>query len=200
MHAFLISIERRLAWVEREHSAADAPVDWTQPRLAFADEQDDWTPEDIAGLGAETGLTRDSELMWLRRLQSLAREAATIETKTETLARLLKRTREPVLVFSEFRDSVALLNARLAPCHPLALLHGGMSDDERTASIARFISGDARVLLATDAAGQGLNLHARCRWVVNLELPWTPSRLEQRAGRVDRIGQSRRVHITRCRR
>src|SRR5262249_39330722 len=50
------------------------------------------------------------------------------------------------------------------------------------------------VLLATDAAGEGLNLHHNCRIVVNLELPWNPVRLEQRIGRIDRIGQTRRVH------
>ena len=52
----------------------------------------------------------------------------------------------------------------------------------------------ARLLLATDAAAEGLNLHHRCRLVVNLELPWNPMRLEQRIGRVDRIGQQRTVH------
>ena len=50
------------------------------------------------------------------------------------------------------------------------------------------------LLLATDAASEGLNLHRRCRAVVHFELPWSPARLEQRTGRVDRIGQPRRVH------
>jgi hypothetical protein len=50
------------------------------------------------------------------------------------------------------------------------------------------------VLLATDAASEGLNLHQHCRIVVHYELPWHPMRLEQRAGRVDRIGQAKRVH------
>ena len=50
------------------------------------------------------------------------------------------------------------------------------------------------LLLATDAAAEGLNLHHRCRLVINLELPWNPMRLEQRIGRVDRIGQRRTVH------
>ena len=50
------------------------------------------------------------------------------------------------------------------------------------------------VLLATDAAAEGLNLHHHCRLVVNLELPWNPMRLVQRIGRVDRIGQRRTVH------
>ena len=60
--------------------------------------------------------------------------------------------------------------------------------------LRQFVSGDARLLLATDAASEGLNLHHRCRLVINLELPWTPVRLEQRIGRVERIGQARRVH------
>ena len=49
-------------------------------------------------------------------------------------------------------------------------------------------------MLATDAGSEGLNLHANCRVVVNLELPWNPVRLEQRIGRVDRLGQTRAVH------
>jgi hypothetical protein len=65
---------------------------------------------------------------------------------------------------------------------------------ERRAAAEAFTTGTARLLLATDAASEGLNLHRRCRLVVNLELPWTPTRLEQRVGRVDRIGQERRVH------
>jgi hypothetical protein len=52
------------------------------------------------------------------------------------------------------------------------------------------------LLVATDVAGQGINLHQRCRWVISLELPWNPARLEQRIGRVDRIGQRHRVHFT----
>ena len=55
-------------------------------------------------------------------------------------------------------------------------------------------AGAADLLLATDAGAEGLNLQGRCRLVVNLELPWNPIRLEQRIGRVDRIGQTRTVH------
>ena len=65
-----------------------------------------------------------------------------------------------------------------------------------TAAIAvgRSPSGAADVMIATDAGSEGLNLQGRCRLVVNLELPWNPIRLEQRIGRVDRIGQTRTVH------
>jgi superfamily II DNA/RNA helicase len=61
--------------------------------------------------------------------------------------------------------------------------------------LEQFAAGAVRILLATDAAGEGLNLHQSCRLVVNLELPWNPMRLEQRIGRVDRIGQRRTVHV-----
>ena len=62
------------------------------------------------------------------------------------------------------------------------------------AALNTFAAGRRAILLATDAAGEGLNLQRACRTVINLELPWNPMRLEQRIGRVDRIGQHRTVH------
>jgi hypothetical protein len=67
----------------------------------------------------------------------------------------------------------------------------------RAAALAQFASGHARVLLATDVAAEGVNLQHACRLVVHVELPWSPARLEQRNGRVDRLGQGRRVHVWR---
>ena len=75
-----------------------------------------------------------------------------------------------------------------------AELHGGLTRTDRLAAESSFVAGDSTVLLATDAASEGLNLHHRCRCVVSLETPWSPTRLEQRIGRVDRIGQHRCVH------
>jgi hypothetical protein len=93
-------------------------------------------------------------------------------------------------VFTEFRDT--LLD--LAAGHPESLhLHGGMSAAARAAVQERF-NREGGLLFATDTAAEGLNLHGRCRLVVNFELPWNPARLEQRIGRVDRIGQPRPVH------
>jgi hypothetical protein len=106
------------------------------------------------------------------------------------LARLLRRIEEPAIIFTEYRDTLRHMRDLVAP--GAALLHGGLSRDERRAALASF--GPGGLLLATDAAGEGLNLHHNCRIVVNLELPWNPMRLEQRIGRVDRIGQRRRVH------
>ena len=76
------------------------------------------------------------------------------------------------------------------------MLHGAQSPAERASAIDGFRRGDASVLLATDVASQGLNLQERARWVISVELPWTPARVEQRIGRVDRIGQMRTVHAT----
>jgi hypothetical protein len=69
--------------------------------------------------------------------------------------------------------------------------------DVRRSVVDAFNDGALDVLIATDAAGEGLNLHHRCRLVVDIELPWNPLRLEQRIGRVDRIGQQRIVHAIR---
>ena len=108
------------------------------------------------------------------------------------MLRRLGRLHEQAIVFTEYRDTLLHLRQHLS-CD-CAVLHGGLTRDERRMQLERFTTGRCRVLLATDAAGEGLNLHERCRAVVNLELPWNPMRLEQRIGRVDRIGQKRRVH------
>jgi superfamily II DNA/RNA helicase len=95
-------------------------------------------------------------------------------------------------VFTEYRDTLTHLAGQLT-ADPV-LLHGGMPARQRRAAAAAFTHGSAVLMLATDAASEGLNLHTRCRMVINLELPWMPLRLEQRIGRVDRIGQTRTVH------
>jgi hypothetical protein len=105
----------------------------------------------------------------------------------------VRRIEEPTIVFTEYRDTLQHICAELDEFGPLTL-HGGLTSRERAEVIGRFNGGETSLLLATDAASEGLNLHHRCRFVVNLELPWTPLRMEQRVGRVDRIGQARRVH------
>src|ERR1019366_2763502 len=106
--------------------------------------------------------------------------------------RFLDRVHEPVIVFTEYRDTLVQLRAAIRA--PAAVLHGGLDRAERAEALGDFIDGRRAILLATDAAGEGLNLHHTCRIVVTLELPWNPMRLEQRIGRVDRIRQRRTVH------
>ncbi|MGE3178395.1 MAG: DEAD/DEAH box helicase [Vicinamibacterales bacterium] len=131
----------------------------------------------------------------LRLLLDAADAAVSADSKLRVLGRLLRRLSrlgESVLVFTEYRDTLLHLHATLG--REAALLHGGMTREERRDALEAFTSGRCPLLLATDAGGEGLNLHARCRCIVHLELPWNPVRLEQRIGRVDRIGQRRVVH------
>ena len=181
-----LSIRRRLDLL------AGAPRS-TQLVLPLGEEEplgDDVDDETLAapGLG-------DAELE-RHLLEGIARAAgrAAAESKPAFLLRMLRRMREPAIVFTEYRDTVARLHERLtAAGHDVTLLHGGQGPAERAHAQARFNAAGG-VLLATDAAAEGLNLHERCRLVVHYELPWTPARLEQRAGRVDRIGQCATVH------
>jgi superfamily II DNA or RNA helicase len=138
---------------------------------------------------------RGGELAMLDALAVLARRAAQDPSKWRVIVRVIRRTSEPVICFTEFRDTLRALVDRLDGEASVTTLHGGLDRAERREAVARFTSGDVRVLVATDAAAEGLNLQARCRVLVNVELPWSPRVLEQRAGRIDRIGQQRQVHV-----
>ncbi len=180
------SIERRLALLAEDGLSVD------QLSLPFGEPAVDDNAPSMA-LMAPGLLDRQDERLRLAGLLALATRASHFESKLHAIRRLFRRTIEPAILFTEYRDTLAHVAAHL-PDVDIVQLHGGLTSTERTTAIRRFTAGDARILLATDAAGEGLNLHQRCRLVVNLELPWTPLRLEQRIGRVDRLGQSRRVH------
>jgi superfamily II DNA or RNA helicase len=166
----------------------------TQPALPWEDPDSADADLDDRML-ATTGLSDvREEVEWLERMAVLAHLAQSRSSKAAAIRRLLSRTSEQVLVFTEYRDVAQHISAMLSDVSSIAVLHGGLSPRERRSVVDSFNRGLVRTLVATDAAGEGLNLHYRCRLVVNLELPWTPRRLEQRIGRVDRLGQARRVH------
>ena len=102
-----------------------------------------------------------------------------------------------VLVFSEWVEMLKLSAARLdALGIGHAVLHGGVPADKRPALLDRFReTADLRVLLSTDAGGVGLNLQV-ANYVVHLDLPWNPARLDQRTARAHRLGQTRGVCVT----
>lgn len=178
----------------QELLAGTAPPPEVQLLLPLSDdaELDDLVPDDLLRV---SGLSDpSSERRWLAAVLGAASAAAGRETKARALLTLLRRIHEPVVVFTEYRDTLerlrdVLLQANIAVC----TLHGGLSAAERRQALKGFARGDA-VLLATDAAAEGLNLQRTSRVIVHYELPWNPSRMLQRAGRVDRIGQRRRVH------
>jgi hypothetical protein len=187
----MASLRRSLAArIERLGQPAGAAL--SQLPLPWAEEDEaDAAPQAVL---AAPGLDDErEERSVLSALLDRAALAGPHDSKLRALERVLARIHEPVIVFTEFRDTLESLRA-VTGCGA-AILHGGMDRFERADAIHAFTSGRARVLLATDAAGEGLNLQQGCRLVVNLELPWNPMRLEQRIGRVDRIGQTRTVHV-----
>lgn len=190
------SLGRRLEALGPETPAARDPA---QLPLEFPDTlggelvPDDEEPTRVLEApGLEDGA---SERDLLQTLHEAAVRAMESDSRARTLVKLLCRSGEPAIVFTEFRDTLADLLVRLRERVPVSILHGLMLPAERAAAIAAFRDGRARVLLATDAAAEGLNLHHRCRWVIHYEAPWSPARVEQRNGRVDRLGQTRRVHV-----
>jgi superfamily II DNA or RNA helicase len=183
------SLERRLAALSAESRTLATqialPLGDPQGELIAADEAPAW-PTDLR----LSDPARERRL--LAALHQSARAASAAETKVARLVTLLRRAGQSAVVFTEYRDT--LLHVRRSLARPALVLHGGLTRDERSEVLESFARDPCGLLLATDAAAEGLNLHHRCRLVVNLELPWNPMRLEQRIGRVDRIGQRRTVH------
>jgi len=111
---------------------------------------------------------------------------------------LLQDPAAKVVVFSQWLRTHELIERRLAAKgwgH--VLFHGGVASDKRGALVDRFNDDrDCRVFLSTDAGGVGLNLQYAAAAIVNMDLPWNPAVLEQRIGRVHRMGQRRGVQVT----
>jgi len=183
------TLRRRLALL----SAAAEPVQTDLPW----DEDEDGDDCGAPALLARPGLPSDAaERAVIDRLLHLI-AGVDAPAKLCWIGRALMRLDEPVIVFTEYRDTVDAILAMLPPRIRSLTITGATPIDERRSAVASFNRGDADVLLATDTAGEGLNLHHCCRLVIDVELPWTPLRLEQRIGRVDRLGQARRVHAWR---
>jgi superfamily II DNA or RNA helicase len=104
-----------------------------------------------------------------------------------------------IIVFTEHRDTLSYLveetRALLGRTEAVTAIHGGVPRPERRSVQARFSQDpECVVLIATDAAGEGLNLQ-RANLMVNYDLPWNPNRIEQRFGRIHRIGQQEVCHL-----
>lgn len=107
--------------------------------------------------------------------------------------------RQKLVIFTEHRDTLTYLHQKIGTLlgRPTALvaIHGGMGRDERRTAQETFLHDpEVQVLIATDAAGEGINLQ-RAHLMVNYDLPWNPNRIEQRFGRIHRIGQTEVCHL-----
>jgi hypothetical protein len=155
----------------------------------------------LGGVLATSLADLEQELAQVRWLLDLAQRVydAGEESKFEKLREILRDPRyqhEKLIIFTEHRDTLEFLVHRLEGMGftgQIAQIHGGMNYQEREEQVAAFRrpleeEGSALYLVATDAAGEGINLQV-CWLMVNYDLPWNPARLEQRMGRIHRYGQ-----------
>ncbi|OUM92878.1 MAG: hypothetical protein BAA04_13750 [Firmicutes bacterium ZCTH02-B6] len=130
----------------------------------------------------------------VRELLELGESLAAVSSKGDRLLELVRETGEQMIVFTEFRATQQYILWRLEQAGVAALgFDGSMSASKKEWTRQLFRHG-AQVLVSTEAGGEGLNFQF-CRCVVNYDLPWNPMRLEQRIGRVHRLGQTRDVLI-----
>jgi superfamily II DNA or RNA helicase len=126
--------------------------------------------------------------------------ADTAEASGEGVAGALKSSpAQKLVIFTEHRDTLSYLEQRITTLlgrkEAVVCIHGGMGREERTNAQEAFRHDpEVKVLLATDAAGEGINLQ-RAHLMVNYDLPWNPNRIEQRFGRIHRIGQTEVCHL-----
>ena len=119
------------------------------------------------------------------------------DKKWQELAKLFSNTsmsNQKLVIFTEHRDTLSYLEGRIAALlgkdDGIVCIHGGVKREDRAKAQESFsLDPEVRVLLATDAAGEGINLQ-RAHLMVNYDLPWNPNRIEQRFGRIHRIGQT----------
>jgi SNF2 family DNA or RNA helicase len=130
-----------------------------------------------------------SELQELRQIAASLDKNAKLVALQKTLATLGS---EKVVVFTHYLSTLKWIQAHL-PGISLAIYHGGLTAREKDGAIERF-RGDSRLLLTTDSGGEGRNLQF-CHILFNFDLPWNPMRIEQRIGRLSRIGQPHDVFI-----
>ncbi len=176
------------------------------------EEEAEKTTEQVVDLAtaARTIGELEAEIHTLKHLEQLAERVrrSGIDRKWAELSRLLQEQaqmfdaggqRRKLVIFSEHRDTINYLvdkiRTLLGKPEAVVMIHGGMAREVRREVQASFVQDkDVLVLVATDAAGEGINLQ-RAHLMINYDLPWNPVRLEQRFGRIHRIGQTEVCHL-----
>lgn len=198
--ALVISLKRRrdlvLAGITESNLATSLDED--------APEAERWEAEKAA-LGVTPAKTKEGRAKEAKRLDELINLAAEVQTEgPELKLRKLKQIMEEVgilpdgkeklLVFTEFKDTLDFLRAEFEKRgFHVTQIDGSMPQDNRIRAEWEF-EHRAQVMVATEAAGEGINLQF-CAHMVNYDLPWVPTRLEQRIGRIHRYGQKRVAHV-----
>ena len=159
---------------------------------------------------AQTIQELEAEIIILEGLEEQARQVVHSgqDRKWDELSRLLQDTPEmhdavgrqrKLIIFTEHRDTLNYLATKIRGLigseEAVAMIHGGVKREERREVQEMFRNDPSvRILVATDAAGEGVNLQ-NANLMVNYDLPWNPNRLEQRFGRIHRIGQTEVCHL-----
>ena len=208
--AFGTTLEKHIASVSGRKSATSFNArDIADFDEDYADDEDyeTETGEIIAVASQALSALSAEEQALLKRLSGYAQRASLRpDSKAQALIDWLKRNLKPegqwneqrAILFTEYRATQKWLHDLLAregfaAEGRLAMIYGGMPNDQREPIKAAFQAhpkeSAVRILLATDAASEGVNLQNHCAKLIHIEIPWNPNRMEQRNGRVDRHGQ-----------
>src|SRR5699024_5826055 len=182
--------------------------DTTDEERAFFEEQADQVvdlataAQTIPELRAEIAILEDL-IKVARRVRLQGDDKKWVQLRTILDEQLLAHNDSgdirKIIIFTEHRDTLDYLQAKITAqfgrADSVITIHGGIRREDRQLARERFTHNpEAVVLLATDAAGEGLNLQ-RAHLMVNYDLPWNPNRIEQRFGRIHRIGQREVCHL-----
>ena len=210
IHALRRSLENRANRLEQRLEEArdlarEAPPDIDLDDLDEMEDEDrerlERLLEAITLAGNATEVRREIDELRELAVQALAVESSGAEAKLNKLRGILDEQgffadpRKQLLIFTEFRDTLEHLVERLNGWgFSTGHIHGGMKPGSRDEPGSRlhaeqqFRDGDIQILVATEAAGEGINLQC-CHILFNYDIPWNPNRLEQRMGRIHRYGQ-----------
>jgi ATP-dependent helicase HepA len=198
IRALRTSLDRRRLRLE---TRAGAPVLSKRTRAMIADIEERLEDDEfISAILDEVAAADTQEAEDLKRLVELLDEVPR-DSKADTLVEQLQELERidsaaKVLLFTEFRETQEYLRGRLeAIGWDVQLFHGQLKPEAKDAAVEAF-RGSLRpsILLSTEAGGEGRNFQF-CHLLVNYDLPWNPMRVEQRIGRVDRIGQANVVQV-----
>lgn len=182
------------AFVQNEYRQAVGSVRNVLPLITL--QREVCSSSIAAALTLEKLQQRTSDPSARNRLQQLLELALAVQnnSKVDFLEELLRKTDEKVIVFTEYRATQEYIRWRLQQAGFSTLGFNGSLSASRKGWIRELFRTQCQVLVSTESGGEGLNFQF-CRNVVNYDLPWNPMRIEQRIGRVHRLGQTQDVHI-----
>ncbi|AFZ48924.1 helicase-related protein [Dactylococcopsis salina] len=205
-------VRKRGMSAELDFGTTINPEDWDDDFEDYSSQERENTEEEVVdqASAAQTIVELQAEIDQLSELENLALRVKQSgkDRKWEELSKLLQDRaemfdaggyRRKLVIFTEHRDTLNYLTQRIGTLlgrpEAVVTIHGGMGREERKKAEEAFKQDvNVDVLIATDAAGEGINLQ-RAHLMVNYDLPWNPNRLEQRFGRIHRIGQTEVCHL-----